>query len=436
MRATVARFLPLIVTILTPILAAAQPSGGPVPVATATGSMVKAHGKELTASALSTDGDSWPPGRRTRRSSCGRFRQANSWRDQRAKETVSQLAFTPDGRLLAASAWDKTVSVSSTEDGRLVASLTGHAKGVDSILLSPDGTVLISSGGKELRASAIPDGKLLATMPSETTADKAVFLPDGKTFAFFSQAKVRFVSVPDLRDAGMLDCTSGGLVPPKPAISADGTKLVVACNGKLTVWSLPDRRLLTTIVVEGSFQPDPATQPRWGDCRNWRSTGPVRLWDLAEGRAGAVLHGHSGPVVSLAFTPDGKRLVSGSWDGSVRVWSVDEGTALTIFQGHRGGIKHLHITPDGSTIVSGQTSTLAIVGSTSVRNVKADALIAFGTSARRASDGFSDAERSSLVPGRMGRRHRFSNHAGNGVRRSTGAGGRVQHRRAVEGGDD
>ena len=53
MRATVARFLPLIVTILAPTLAAAQPSGGPVPVA-ATGSMAKAHGKELTASALST----------------------------------------------------------------------------------------------------------------------------------------------------------------------------------------------------------------------------------------------------------------------------------------------------------------------------------------------------------------------------------------------
>ena len=61
---------------------------------------------------------------------------------------------------------------------------------------------------------------------------------------------------------------------------------------------------------------------------------------------------------------------------SVRVWSVDDGTALTIFEGHRGGINHLYITPDGSTIVSGQTSTLAIVSSTSVRNVSADALIA------------------------------------------------------------
>jgi WD40 repeat protein len=213
-------------------------------------------------------------------------------------------------------------------------------------------------------------------MPSETSADMAGFLPDGKTFAFSSPANVRFVSVPDLRDAGMLDCTSGGFVRPKPAISADGTKLVVVCNGNLTVWSLPDRRRLTTIVAEGRFNrvlqlsPDGVTAAT-GDPR-----GPVRLWNLAEGRAGAVLHGHSGPVVSLAFTADGKRLVSGSWDGSVGVWSVAEGTALTVFAGHRGAISHLHITPDGSTIISGQTSTLGIGSSTSVRMVKADALIA------------------------------------------------------------
>jgi WD40 repeat protein len=56
MRTTGARFLALIVSILAPTVVATQPSGGRVSVAAATGSMAKAHAKELTASALSTDG--------------------------------------------------------------------------------------------------------------------------------------------------------------------------------------------------------------------------------------------------------------------------------------------------------------------------------------------------------------------------------------------
>ena len=182
------------------------------------------------------------------------------------------MAFTPDGQLLAASAWDKTVSVSSTEDGRLVASLTGHAKGVDSILLSPDGTVLISTGGKELRAWSIPDGKLLAAMPSETSADMAVFLPDGKTFAFFSPAKVRFVSVPDLRDAGMLDCTSGGFVQTQARYFR--RRIQARCGlQRQPDRVVPPRSPSSHNYPRGTswFQSDPATQPRWGNCRNWRS---------------------------------------------------------------------------------------------------------------------------------------------------------------------
>lgn len=376
MRAVVARSLTLIVTILAPAPAAAQPAGEPVPVA-ATGSMSKAHGKGLTASALSADGKLLASGSEDRTIKLWSIPSGELLRTISAhKETVSHVAFTPDGRLLAASAWDKTVSVWSTEDGRLVASLAGHKAGVDSILLSPDGTVLLSTGGKELRAWSIPDGRLLATMPSETSADSAGFLPDGKTFAFFSPANVRFVSVPDLRDAGTLDCPSGGFVRPRPAISADGTKLVVVCSGNLTVWSLPDRRLLTTILAEGRFNRTLQLSPDGVTAATGDPRGPVRLWNLAEGRAGAVMYGHSGPVVSLAFTPDGKMLVSGSWDGSVRVWSVAEGAALTVLEGHRGGIDHLHVTPDGSTIISGQTSTLGIASSTSVRVKKADAVIA------------------------------------------------------------
>ncbi len=381
MRVTVAVALALTVAILTPPLLATQGPIGSVPVVAATGNKTKAHAKEITASALSADGRLFASGSEDNTIKLWSIPSGDLVRTISAhKKSISRLAFTPDGRLLAASAWDKTVSLSSTEDGRQVASLTGHSGGVDSILLSPDGTVLISTGGKDLKAWSVSEGKLLATMPSETLSAKdAVFLPDGKMFAFFTRAGLQFVSVPDLRAAGSLDCPSAGRVRPNPVITSDGTRLVVVCNGNLTVWSTADRRLLTTIPgapFNKSLQlSSDGTMVATGD-----ADGVVRLWNLTEGRAGAVLQGHSGPVASLAFTPDGSKLASGSWDGTVRLWSVAEGTGLAVLEGQRGSIDHLYITPDGSTVVTGLGWTLEFTGSNGrsigMRKVTTEPLIA------------------------------------------------------------
>jgi len=51
----------------------------------------------------------------------------------------------------------------------------------------------------------------------------------------------------------------------------------------------------------------------------------VRLWDLATRRlAGSPLIGHTDAVLAVAFSPDGKTLASGSWDNSVRLWNVSQ----------------------------------------------------------------------------------------------------------------
>jgi WD40 repeat protein len=64
---------------------------------------------------------------------------------------------------------------------------------------------------------------------------------------------------------------------------------------------------------------------------SWDNT--VRLWDAATGTALQTLEGHLSSVASVAFSPDGKQVVSGSWDNIVRLWDAATGTALQRLEG-------------------------------------------------------------------------------------------------------
>ncbi|WP_158303001.1 WD40 repeat domain-containing protein [Kosmotoga olearia] len=64
------------------------------------------------------------------------------------------------------------------------------------------------------------------------------------------------------------------------------------------------------------------------------------------------LQGHSGPVSSVAISPDGKYIVSGSWDNTIKLWNIN-GECLRTFEGHTDWVRTVAISPDGKYIVSG-----------------------------------------------------------------------------------
>ena len=65
------------------------------------------------------------------------------------------------------------------------------------------------------------------------------------------------------------------------------------------------------------------------------------------------LTGHQGLVRSVAVTPDGRYIVSGSEDMTVRVWERDTGKEVQKLTGHQSGVTSVAVTPDGRYIVSG-----------------------------------------------------------------------------------
>jgi WD40 repeat protein len=77
------------------------------------------------------------------------------------------------------------------------------------------------------------------------------------------------------------------------------------------------------------------------------------LWDVATGRARAALVGHTDAVVALAFTPDSRHLVTGSWDGTAIIWDAATGKAEHVLKGHNNWVTCVAVSPDGQNIYTG-----------------------------------------------------------------------------------
>jgi tetratricopeptide (TPR) repeat protein len=80
--------------------------------------------------------------------------------------------------------------------------------------------------------------------------------------------------------------------------------------------------------------------------------GTVKLWDAATGQEALTLTGHTSSVMSVAYSPDGRRLASASGDRTVKLWDVATGQETLTLKGHTGMITSVAFSPDGRRLAS------------------------------------------------------------------------------------
>jgi outer membrane protein assembly factor BamB len=143
-------------------------------------------------------------------------------------------------------------------------------------------------------------------------------------------------------------------------VSAGGSEFKPARNGSRTsgevkLWDVAGRKEFgqptghTDKVTSAAFSPDSKTLATASADRT------VRLWDVATGTERAVLRGHTDAVWSVAFSPDGNTVISAGWDRTVRLWDSATGKELGSLEGHEEEILCLAASPDGRTLATGST---------------------------------------------------------------------------------
>jgi WD40 repeat protein/serine/threonine protein kinase len=333
------------------------------------------------------------------------FSVSEEWESRRLSDGhtagVRRAAFSPDGRLLVSCGEDKKVMVWDFARRERLATLTDHAEVVSAVVFSPDGrwfvtvsyderTVIVWDTARLEKAFVLhnevydvgfsPDGRFLVLSGFKAVSyrvgsfDKVVEFSSeisGVGYIGFLPNSSRFVCSGYKDRIEFWDAATGkqeshelaGLKPGWLAVSPDGKmRMTVDGDGFVQFVDLEQVKILKSIPAHKDNGRSVAFSP---DSRLAASGSEnVILWDAQTQSKIATLE-HEALVWSVAFSPDGKHLVSTHTDGAILVWDVAERQRIANLNEHSGAVYAVAYSPDGQRIAStGEDSSIIIWNAT------------------------------------------------------------------------
>jgi WD40 repeat protein/serine/threonine protein kinase len=300
------------------------------------------------------------------------------------RSRVLRTAFSPDGRRAATASFDNTAQIWQLPGGEPAAPPLRHVGVVGWVEFSPDGASVATGAddgarvwwpgfSRALHHSAgvltlayAEQGAALVTsgrdgvarcwdlhggtgerfrLPAERRYYRVVFRPGSNEF---------FTDCED-GSARLWDADTGELKARLPlrgnveqaAFNHDGTRLLVGTvNGWLHWWDVDQGRELVPTMKHPMGISCVAISADGTRLASGTWAHDAQLWDAATGRLIATLV-HSNYLRDVAFTPDGRLLITGCDDGVVRLWKSEEGTPVGQPWSHEGGVPDFSVHPDG-----------------------------------------------------------------------------------------
>lgn len=300
---------------------------------------------------------------------------------------INSIEYSPDGTVIASAGSDGTVRLWNATSRNQEKTLIGHYESVRDISFSTDGKTLVSGGeDNKLCLWNVKTGKLLRTYEGHT--DKVISVSfNGQSLASASRDQIWLWDIvtgePERTLFGHNGIVSEILFSPDGKILASGSlsKSAYAGDNSVLLWNVETGERLTNLdgilrgVTDLNFSPDGkmlacASRERYIFLRDINTKEYCKVLFVEQPIFKITPNGEkvwSDPIgLSVHFSPDGKKLLSGHTDKTLRIWDISTEQQTAIFIGRWS---HLSISPDGETLASGSSDgTILLWDLTSLTN--------------------------------------------------------------------
>ncbi|MCF7763608.1 MAG: protein kinase [Verrucomicrobia bacterium] len=233
-------------------------------------------------------------------------------------ESMPWCAFSADGQFLAAASTNGIAKLWNMEDRTLVRSFQGSTNAIDAIAIYPSGKeiAVAKRDDQAINIFDVSSGKLIRPLPTVRMCFSLAYSPDGRWLA----------SGAGEREIWIWESSTGNLV-------------------KKLSYPSPVQAL--------AFSPDSGWLAGGGNTT-------LKLWEVSSWNLAATLEGHTAWINSVAFTPDGTRLVSAGLDREIKIWEPFKEREILSLVGHTNSISAIAVTPGGRLVSGSMDGTMQV----------------------------------------------------------------------------